>query len=452
MTDLKQLWENSLVEIEPSISRANFATWFKNTFILKEESGVIYISAPSGFVKEWLSNKYHKLILKSLRNLSEEVRNVEYVVAPKGGRRGTSLAEDLSENKKNFVIGELPLKDLYNINKEDNLNPKYSFETFVVGPFNETSYAAAQAIIKELGAYNPLFIYGGTGLGKTHLIQAIGNEIKKLDESKKIYYVTSEKFLLDFINSVQQNKISSFKEKYRTFDVLIMDDVQYLAGKSGTQDELHHLINTALEGNKQIIFSSDKHYNYIPELEDRLRSRFGAGMMVDIEEPDLESRIAILRTKAKNRNFSPSDEVIDFIAKSVTGSIRELEGILNSIVCQSQLKNRGLSVTEISTLIKNNEKVKRAVTAEDVIKIVSGFYNLSKDIICEKTRKKEIVKPRQVIMYLLREDFSVSYPSIGQKLGGRDHTTVIHSCEKVKNDLKKDSVLVQELEQIRALL
>src|SRR3989344_5528156 len=449
MADLKQLWESSLVEIEPGISKANFATWFKNTYILKEESGVVYVSAPSSFVKEWLANKYHKVILRSLRSLSENIRNVEYVVAPKGGRK--EPVEDFGENKKVFS-NELPLKDLYNINKEDNLNPKYSFESFVVGPFNETSYAAAQAIIKELGAYNPLFIYGGTGLGKTHLIQAIGNEIKKTDFAKKVYYVTSEKFLLDFINSVQANKISLFKEKYRKFDVLIMDDVQYLAGKSGTQDELHHLINTALEGNKQIIFSSDKHYNYIPELEDRLRSRFGAGMMVDIGEPDFESRIAILRSKVRNRNFSPSDEVLNFIAKSVTGSIRELEGILNSIVHQSQLKNKELSVAEISTLIKNNEKVKKAVTAEDVIKIVSSFYNIDKEVICEKTRKKEVVKPRQLIMYLLREDFSVSYPSIGQKLGGRDHTTVIHSCEKVKNDLKKDSVLVQELEQIRAML
>lgn len=447
-TNLKQLWENSLTDIELNVSKANFTTWFKNTYIAKEESGIVYLSVPNGFVKEWLYNKYHKFILKSLRNLSENVRGVEFIVVPKNEKKEQELFEE-----KPTYSNELPLKDLY-INKEDNLNPKYSFESFVVGPFNELSYAASQSIIENLGlSYNPLFVHGPTGLGKTHLIQAIGNEIKKkYKNEKKIYYITSEKYFLDYINSVQANKIAIFKEKYRKFDVFIMDDIQFLANKQSTQDELFHLFNTLYDNNKQIIFSSDKHYNFIPNIEDRLKSRFGAGMIVDINEPDFETKIVILRSKLANRNFSPSDKILELIASTITGSIRELEGVLNSIICQAQLKNNDLTLNEVSALIKNNEKIKKAVTTEDIIKIVSEFYSIDKETICQKTRKKEIVKPRQIIMYILREDFSVSYPTIGQKLGGRDHTTVIHSCEKVRNDLKNSSILVQEIEQIRAML
>ena len=446
MQDLKQLWDTSLAEIELNVSRANFTTWFKNTRIIKEENGLVYLSVPNGFVKEWLHKKYHKFILRSLRDLKGEIRGLEYIVAPKDDKKDVAQQEWVEKP----VVGELPLKDLY-INKEDNLNPKYSFNSFVVGPFNEVSYAAAQAIIKTPGtAYNPLFIYGSTGLGKTHLIQAIGNEIKKIG-GKRVHYVTSEKWFLDYVNSVQANKTTIFKEKYRKFDVLIMDDIQFFSGKQSTQDEFFHLFNAFYDNNKQIVFSSDRHYNYIPEIEDRLRSRFGAGTIVDIGNPDFETRIAILRSKVQNQPFCPSEKVLEVIARTVIGSIREMEGILNSIVCQSQIKNRDLTVEEITALIKNNEKVKKAVTAEDVIKLISDYYKIEREVICQKTRKKEIVKPRQIIMYILREDFSISYPTIGQKLGGRDHTTVIHSCEKIKSDLKKNRSLVQELEQIRAL-
>lgn len=443
--DLKQLWEHSLAEIELSVSRGNFLTWFKNTSAVKEEGGLIYVSVPSDFVKEWLQNKHHKLILKSLRDLRSDVRGVEYIVSPRSGRKEPSFGEPSRP-----LVVELPLKDLY-INKEDNLNPRYSFESFVVGPFNDVSYAAAQAVIKSPGvAYNPLFIHGSTGLGKTHLIQAIGNEIKK-NSAKKVFYTTSEKFYLDYVNSIQANKITVFKEKYRKFDVLIVDDVQFFSGKQSTQDEFFHLFNSLYDTDKQIIFSSDKHFNYIPEIEDRLRSRLGAGMIVNIGEPDFEARIAILRSKLKNQPFTPSDKILEIVAGETGGSIREMEGLLNTIICQSQLKNRDLTLEETSAIIKNNQKIKKAVTTEDVIRLVSDFYKIERDIISQKTRKKEVVKPRQVIMYILREDFNISYPSIGQKLGGRDHTTVIHSCEKIKNDLKKMPSLMQEIERIRAL-
>ena len=447
MIDNKQLWESALTEIELDVSKANFATWFKNTYILKQEDGVVYLSVSSEFVKDWLFSKYHKLILRSLRNYGENIRSLEYVIS----KNKEEVGDDTQKNtkKQDLVNNELPLNDLY-INKDDNLNPRYTFNSFIIGSFNELAYAAGQAIIKDPGSsYNPLFIYGGTGLGKTHLIQAIGNEIKKNDSRKKIYYVTSEKFAIDYINSVQSNKVNSFKEKYRKYDVFIMDDTQFLSNKEKTQEELFHLFNTLYDKNKQIIFSSDQHPNYIPHLEDRLKSRFGAGMIVDIQHPEYESRIAILKSKVNN--FDISDEVIEYLASTTHGNIRELEGLLNLIVCQSQLKNRSITTNELKSIIKNNTKQKKSISIKDVVKIVADFYEIDEQIIYEKTRRKEVVKPRQIIMYILRKDFGISYPSIGQKLGGRDHTTVIHSCEKIENDLKKDNLLNQEIDQIRAI-
>ena len=346
---------------------------------------------------------------------------------------------------------ELPLSDLY-INKEDNLNPKYSFESFIIGSFNELAYTASQAVIEKLGMiYNPLFIYGGTGLGKTHLIQAIGNTIKNKYPDKKAHYLTSEKFSMDYINSLQNNKIQLFKEKYRRYDILIMDDIQFLSRKEKTQEELFHLFNALYDNNKQIIFSSDKHPSYIPELEDRLRSRFAAGMIVDIGLPEYESRLAIIKSKASQSGFFPEDAVFEYLASIIQGNIRELEGVLNSIVCQAQLKSRNLSLSEVKSLIKNNIKPKKNASVKDIIKSIAEFYNIEEKVIYEKTRRKEVVKPRQVAMYILREDFNISYPSIGEKLGGRDHTTVIHSCEKIKNDIKTNNSLLQEIEELRSM-
>lgn len=451
--DNKQLWENALVEIELSVSKANFSTWFKNTHIVRRDAGMISLGVPNEFVKDWLSNKYHKFILKALRGAEEGTRGLEYVVY-KDEQQAVKAREHApaKEIHESTIGGMLPLNDLY-IDKEDNLNPRYVFGSLIVGPFNELAHAAAQAVIKKLGAaYNPLFIYGETGLGKTHIIQAIGNHIKKTGVGKKIHYVTSEKFSIDYINSVQAARVNAFKEKYRKYDILIMDDIQFLSNKEKTQEELFHLFNTLYDSNKQIVFSSDKHPAYIPNLEDRLKSRFGAGMIVDIQMPDYESRLAILRSKAGVSNFSPPDDVLEYLASIIQGNIRDLEGVLNLVMCQSQLKNRYVSLQEIKTLIKNSAKPRKSVSIKDVIKVVADFYNIEESTIYEKTRRKEVVKPRQVVMYILRQDFNISFPSIGQKLGGRDHTTVIHSCEKIKNDLKQDNFLLQEIEQIRAIL
>lgn len=448
--DNKTLWDSALVEIEKNISKPNFATWFKDTFIIKCDEGTVHLGVPNPFVKDWLFNKFHKTILKVLRDQTNTVKSVEYIVCE--GERCKRLKERSEGKKIKEPIGSLPLNDHY-IDKEDNLNPKYTFESFVIGPFNELAHAASQAIIKQPGiVYNPLFIHGGTGHGKTHLIQAIGNQIKQMHKDKKVYYLTSETFGSELVDSIQKNRVNIFKEKYRKYDVLIMDDIQFLSNKEKTQEELFHLFNSLYESNKQIVFSCDIHPNFIPGLEDRLKSRFNQGMIVDIPKPDHESRVAIILAKANQHGVEIQSETIDFLASTIEGNIRELEGVVNSIACQTQLKNKDLSLNEIKDLVKNSAKPKKMVSIKDLIKIVADFYNIEPDTICDKTRRKEVVRPRQILMYILREDFNTSYPTIGDKLGKRDHTTVIHSCEKIKTELKTDSLLTQQLTQIRSML
>jgi chromosomal replication initiator protein len=444
----RELWQNALVQIELGTSEASFRTWFRNTDIANRGQGVVHVAVPSKIVKEWLMEKHHKLILKALRGLDNTIRTVEYVVhrsaAAPGERKVTR--ETQTEN------ASLDLGSLY-IDKRDNLNPRYTFDTFVVGPFNQLAYTAARAVLERPGlAYNPLFIYGQTGHGKTHLIQAVGNYFKKQHANKKVLYVTSERFAIDYINAVRKGAANNFKDQYRQYDVLIMDDIQFIANTEKTQEELFHLFNAMHDNNKQIVFSSDKHPMLLPGLEDRLKGRFGAGMIAEIPEPDIESRTAIIKAKLEQHGFSIPEDIIVHIAENVRGNIRELEGILNMIVCKSQLKGRGVTLADVRALIKHNVKPNRGVSVEEVVRRISQYYEIPEKSIYEKTRKKEVVKPRQIIMYMLREEFSVSYPSIGEKLGGRDHTTVIHSCEKIKEEVKSNTSLEQELEHIRSLI
>ncbi|MES3031459.1 MAG: chromosomal replication initiator protein DnaA [Patescibacteria group bacterium] len=448
MNDYIELWERSLVEIESAVSPANFSTWFNGTYILKHEEGTIYLGVPNPFIKEWLFKKFHNTILRTLRQQNEQVRALEYTIVKDAEKK---KAEEKKKVQASPTIS-MPLQDFY-INKEDNLNPRYLFDSFVVGPFNELAHAASKSVVKSPGAtYNPLFIYGNTGHGKTHLIQAIGNHIKKDFPHKKVFYLTSERFGSEYFASLQTNSVQKFKEKYRKYDVIIMDDIQFFASKEKFQEELFHLFETFFQTNRQLVFSSDKHPNFIPGLEDRLKSRFGQGMIIDIPAPDQESRVAILRAKSLSSNIDLRPEVLDFLAANIESNVRELEGVINAVVCQTQLKQRPLSLLEIKNLIKNNTKPKKNISVKDVIKLISEFYNISEDSVCDKTRKKEVVKPRQVIMYILREDFNISFPSIGEKMGGRDHTTVIHSCEKVKEDLKTNPLLMDEIAQIRAMM
>lgn len=448
MIDNKQLWDSCLGEIEQTISKANFITWFKNTHLQKQDHGIAHIGVPNEFIRDWLQNKYEKIILKTLMNYSNSIRGIKFVISK------TPLKNKALQKNSIQVFNELPLTETYSSSsqQEDNLNPRYTFKTFIVGSFNELAFAASQAIINKPGvSYNPFFVYGPSGLGKTHLIQAIGNEIKEKYPHKTIKYISLERFAIDYVNALRNNKPNEFKQKYRKYDVLIMDDIQFISNKEKTQEELFHLFNNLYETNKQIIFSSDKHPNYIPGLEDRLKTRFSSGMIVDVTEPDFESRVAIVRSKVAESEIEVSDEIIEYIASSISNSVRELEGSLNTIICQIQLKNREISLQEVKNLIKNNIKPKKNISIPEVVKIVSDFYNIDEQSIYEKTRRKEIVKARQMVMFILREDFNVSYPLIGQKLGGKDHTTVIHSCTKIKDELKSDTELTGDLEQLRAM-
>ncbi|MFA5997776.1 MAG: chromosomal replication initiator protein DnaA [Candidatus Paceibacterota bacterium] len=443
----KELWEFVLTQVELSISAANFNTWFRNSFIVKiGEDGVLYVGVPSQFFKDWYLKKFHSLLLKIVREVSYEFRNIEYLIVKDEHRKAPK------ENKNVRGALELPLDEFY-INKSDNLNPRYTFDTFVIGSFNNLAYSAAQAALTRPGiTYNPLFIYGDTGRGKTHLIQAIGNHFKKQYPGRKVFYLTSEKFAVDYTDSVQAGTANRFKDKYRQYDLLIMDDVQFLSKKEKTQEELFHLFNALHDTNKQIIFSSDRSPAAIPDIAERLKGRLASGMAVDIGEPDPESRMAIVRKKAASHGIMLSDEVVEYVATSLSGSIRELEGMVNSIICHAQVKGFAPDIAEVRQSLRSFTRPQKNISVKNVVDKVAEYYGIDEESIYEKTRRREVVRPRQVIMYLLREDFSISYPTIGTKLGGRDHTTVIHSCEKIKREVIVDSDLAKEIQNIRTLL
>lgn len=443
----KELWEYILTQVELSISPANFNTWFRNSFIVKMgDDGVLYVGVPSQFFKDWYLKKFHALLLKIVRDISYEFRNIEYLIVKDDHRKATK------EIKNIRGALELPLNEFY-INKSDNLNPRYTFDTFVIGSFNNLAYIAAQAAINRPGiTYNPLFIYGDTGRGKTHLIQAIGNQFKKQYHGRKVFYLTSEKFAVDYTDSVQAGTANRFKDKYRQYDLLIMDDVQFLSKKEKTQEELFHLFNTLHDTNKQIIFSSDRAPAAIPDIAERLKGRFASGMAVDIGEPDTESRMAIIQKKATSHGIMLSNEVVEYVATSINGSIRELEGMVNSIICNAQVKGFSPDIAEVRQSLRSFTRPQKNISVKNVVDKVAEFYGIDEDSVYEKTRRREVVRPRQVIMYILREDFGISYPTIGTKLGGRDHTTVIHSCEKIKREIVVDNDLAKEIQNIRTLL
>jgi len=449
--DHENLWKNALVEIELSLSKANFVTWFKGTRISEYENGIIFLDVPNGFVKEWLSTKYHKFIINALRNINAEIRNVEYIINTLPPKQQEIKEEVL---KISAIIDEDQpgFKEFY-VDSEFNLNPKYTFDSYIVAPFNEVAHSAALAVTKNLGTlYNPLFIYGGVGLGKTHLLQAIGNKLKEENPALKIFYLTSEKFANEFIYSIETKSIHTFKEKYRKYNLLIVDDIQFFSGKLKIQEEFFHIFNSLYDKNNQIVFSSDRPPKHITGLEDRLRSRFEGGMMVDVSEPEFESRLAILKIKAERKGAFLEDGVLEFIASSVKENIRELEGALNSVIGQTKLRGQNLSLNEVKEILKKNIEPIKTLTITQIIKTISDFYHIDEKSLFEKTRRKEIVKPRQVAMYLLREDLNTSYPYIGSKFGQRDHTTVIHAYKKINAEIKQDERLCQELKEIRELL
>lgn len=441
----EELWQSVLAQIQLNTSPANFATWFRNTEISSQKEGKVFVSVPNSFVKEWIENKYSKPILKIVHELDNSIKEVKCLIGK---------IKIKPEKTEEIVIpaetDQLEFQEL-KIDKETGLNPKYIFDSFVVGPFNELPHAAAVAVSKNPGSvYNPLFIYGGVGLGKTHLIQAIGNEISKTFKNKKISYISSEKFTSEFVMSIKNHQIDPFKTKYKNMDVLIIDDIQFLAGKEKTQEEFFNIFNVLYENNKQIILSSDRPPKAINSLAERLRSRFEGGMIADISNPDFETRMAILKTKAQEKNIELSEDVYQYIASVIQKNIRELEGTVNRLIMCQKLNNRKPDLETTKDLLKNilSSPIK-LVTPKKIIQSVAEFYDLKEKDLLMVSRKKEIVRPRQIAMYLLREELKSSFPFIGRKFSGKDHTTAIHSYKKVLCDLEKDKKLEEEIGLIR---
>lgn len=443
-----ELWRAALAEIELSISKANFITWFKNTSILSNKDGRISIGVPNGFAKEWLENKYRSYILRALRNIQSDTKDVTCLIAP-------SQENILREPKvdailpppTHSIIGLVRGKTA-DLSQESNLNSRYVFENFVVGGSNELARAACYAVSQSLGkTYNPLFIYGGVGLGKTHLLQSIGNEAMKNNPACKIKYMTSERFTSDLIESIKTQKVNDFKEYYKKIDLLIIDDVQFLSGKEKTQEEFFHIFNYLSQLNRQIVLSSDRAPKAIPTLEERLRSRFEGGMIADISKPDFETRVAILRRKAVADEMEIADDALRFIASNITNNIRELEGALNRVAASSQLTRSEMTVKFVSSVLSEliSSGKRKGITHKHIIKVVSDFFDISPEELTIKGRKKEVVRPRQIVMYLMRSELNYSYPGIGEKLGGRDHTTAIHAFEKIKRELEVDEKLQGEI-------
>lgn len=450
-----QIWQAVLGELEIGISRVNFITWFKNTFIYSINDDHVIISVPNDFTKRWLEKKYHKAIKNSIEKITEKkIKEIEYKVNLK---------------KEDNIKEEQPINNIINLNKKDNsnnniedkkinlssygLNPKYSFENFVVGKSTELAYAACQAIVTNPGkSYNPLFIYGGVGLGKTHLLQAIGNELVK--HNKKVLYTTSEQFTNNYIDSIKSGRAKEFKNQYRNVDLLLVDDVQFMGGKDGTQEEFFHTFNELQQGDRQIVLSSDRPPKAIPAIEKRLISRFESGMVADVGKPNTETKIAILERKAKERNYIIEEEILEYVANSIQNNIRELEGALNKIIAYHEFHNLKPTLKVVKNILNdltNNNQIK-PISPKDVLETVSQFYNINiKDLIGGK-RKKELVVPRQIAIYIMREELKTSYPTIGEELGGRDHTTAIHSYNKIQKEKEENERINQDIQSIKQLL
>ncbi len=464
-----QVWKAVLGEIELSLSRVNFVTWFKDTFISQFENNSMIICVPSAFVKKWLEEKYHKNIIKALENVTkQEIKEIIYKVELKKQKTEDSfIIKDLGEELENQIeLSEIKIEDSGGNNDNGEcdqngksinkfgLNSRYLFENFIVGKGNELAHAACLAVVNNPGrAYNPLFIYGGVGLGKTHLLQAIGNAVAK--KTDKILYCTSEKFTNNYIQAVKSGKAKEFKNLYRNVDLLLVDDIQFMGGKDGTQEEFFHTFNELQQNDKQIVLTSDRPPKAMPAIEKRLISRFESGMVADVGKPDVETKLAILEKKAIEKNFPLDREILAYIADHVQNNIRELEGALNKVIVFHQfrgIKPELKSVKEILNDYISNIQSK-SLSPKNIIEATAKYYNLNLKDLVGQSRKKELVKPRQISIYLIREELNTSYPTIGEELGGRDHTTAMHSYNKISKEIQdgNNEKLKQELESIKQL-
>lgn len=454
-----QLWQATLGQLEISLSKANFTTWFKNTALLSVEDGKALISVPHTFTKAWFEKKYHRDILEALKQLSQnDVREVIYQVGGRPHQFFSSVPPTVNTTGTPTTTNTMQYSAPANTPSaqhalECGLNPRYTFSSFIVGKGNELAHAAARAVAARPGeAYNPLFICGGVGLGKTHLLQAIGNELISRTPPMKVLYVTCETFTNEFVHAVRGGQAKKFKDTYRGVDLLMIDDIQFISGKEGTQEELFHTYNALHHINKQMVLSSDRPPKAIPALEARLLSRFEWGMIADVGAPDFETRVAILEAKCQDRSYHLDKGIISYIATVVQHNVRELEGALNKIIAFHQLKNIPPTLEFVKKFLASTQPTRRSATPKQIIQTVSLYFDLPIPDLLGQSREKRLAFPRQIIMYLMREELKSSYPAIGQELGGRDHTTAMHACSKINREISEDQKLKQDVDLIRQRL
>ncbi len=441
--DAEQAWQSALGQLQMEMPKASFDTWVRDTQIYSYDEGVFTIGVRNAYVRDWLESRLSSTVTRLLMGIMNRAVNVAFVVDANGN--GELVAEPVE-------VDEIPNITLNTAQYPHSvtLNPRYTFENFIVGPNNRLAHAASQAVAENPAtAYNPLFLYGGVGLGKTHLLHAIGNFCQ--EHGQRVLYVSSEEFTNDMINAIRSHTTQAFRDKYRSADVLLVDDIQFIAGKESTQEEFFHTFNTLHGQNKQIIVSSDRPPKSLVTLEERLRSRFEWGLTADIQLPDLETRLAILRSKAERLGHAVPAEIMDLIARRVQSNIRELEGALNRIVAFADLSGMALTPQLADVALADLLPQRGDVKPAEVVDMVAKTFNLSVDRLLSPDRSRDVALPRQIAMYLMRET-NISLPQIGMALGGRDHTTVMYACEKVADLLERDDKVRRQVVQIRQLL
>ncbi len=454
--DAKQVWRAALGELQVSLSPANFETWLRDTLLVDVDEQRFRIAVPNGFAKDWLESRYRSLISQTLARIVGYSVQVEFVIGPTPDAPEEQSLQPALRTSAN--VAQQVRVEPTRIGGEGGttfLNSRYTFSNFIVGSANRLAHAASLSVAERPGhAYNPLFLYGGVGLGKTHLMHAIGNQVIAKFPRKRVVYATSEKFTNEFITSIQQGKIDEFRARYRRIDLLLIDDIQFIADKERTQEEFFHTFNAIHEDGKQIVLSSDRPPKGILTLEERLRSRFEWGLIADLTAPDLETRIAILRAKAEEGAVPITSDVVEFIARKVVSNIRELEGALNRIVAYASMGVMPIGIELAQAVLSNvlyNPK-KRQVTPERVAKVVSEYYSVPMDVLQGQKRDKAIVVPRQIAMFLMRQETDVSLLRIGAELGGRDHSTVLHACDKISREVGVNDELRREIAAVRELI
>ena len=452
-----QVWSQVQEELRFQLAKRTYDMWLKNTSVVSADGGTFRIGVPSKLAKDWLEDRFSGLIQETLQAVTGSEVDIDFVIAPSGHRPAHTLFESDDDNHRdnghdNNAPEPIPEAELV---APSELNARFRFSSFVVGHNSQFAHAAAKAVAEAPGdSYNPLFLYGGVGLGKTHLMHAIGHEVHERFPRKRVVYLTSEQFTNEVISSIATARMGEFRHKYRTVDVLLIDDVQFLAGKDRTKEEFFHTFNALHEINKQIVISSDRPPKEIPTLEDRLRSRFEWGLIADIQSPDFETRLAILHSKLGDNMSLIPEEVLSFIAHKVQRNIRELEGALTRVQAFAAVHQRQVDQEEAARLLSDiiPAGTRKPINVERIQSLVADYYNVTLEDMKGKRRNKHIVFPRQVAMFLVREETPSSLPAIGKAFGGRDHTTALHSIEKIANELKEDERLRYEVQAIREKL